>query len=77
VLQVGKNVDKWLGLLSARQVFPFGLGDENVANSKHGGKRILLMEHLGAITDDHGMIYDCNLTITATNNKRIELQSIF
>ncbi|XP_020628317.1 S-adenosyl-L-methionine-dependent tRNA 4-demethylwyosine synthase-like [Orbicella faveolata] len=34
---VGKNVDKWLGLLSARQVFPFGLGDENVANSKHGG----------------------------------------
>ncbi|KAL9981267.1 hypothetical protein ACROYT_G009944 [Oculina patagonica] len=34
---VGKNVDKWLGLLSARRVFPFGMGDENVANSKHGG----------------------------------------
>ncbi|KAJ7387044.1 S-adenosyl-L-methionine-dependent tRNA 4-demethylwyosine synthase [Desmophyllum pertusum] len=34
---VGKNVDKWLDLLSARRVFPFGMGDENVANSKHGG----------------------------------------
>ena len=43
VLQVGKNVDKWLGLLSARQVFPFGMGDENVANSKHGGKRIIIV----------------------------------
>lgn len=41
LLQVGKNVDKWLGLLSARRVFPFGMGDENVANSKHGGKNIL------------------------------------
>ena len=43
VLQVGKNVDKWLGLLSARQVFPFGMGDENVANSKYGGKRIIIV----------------------------------
>ena len=38
VLQVGKDVNKWLALLSARQVFPFGMGDEHVANSKHGGK---------------------------------------
>ncbi|RMX47239.1 hypothetical protein pdam_00012924 [Pocillopora damicornis] len=34
---VGKRVDKWLELLCAKRVFPFGMGDENVANSKHGG----------------------------------------
>jgi len=34
---VGRNVDKWLELLSARRVFPFGVGDENITNSKHGG----------------------------------------
>ncbi|CAH3108575.1 unnamed protein product [Porites lobata] len=35
--RVGRNLDKWLELLSAKRVFPFGVGDENVANSKHGG----------------------------------------
>ena len=39
--QVGKRVDKWLELLCARRVFPFGMGDENVANSKHGGMELL------------------------------------
>lgn len=46
VLQVGKNVNKWLVLLSARQVFPFGMGDENIANSKHGGKDIFIIVQL-------------------------------
>ena len=31
-------MDKWLEMLSARRVFSFGVGDENVANSKHGGE---------------------------------------
>ena len=39
--QVGKRVDKWLELLCAKRVFPFGMGDENVANSKHGGMELL------------------------------------
>ena len=59
VLQVGKNVDKWLGLLSAKQVFPFGMGDENVANSKHGGKDILsivVRVICGFMTDEHSSI---------------------
>ena len=70
VLQVGKNVDKWLGLLSGKQVFPFGMGDENVANSKHGGKDILLIVprvNWGSMTDEPGMIYIC-LTATTTHN---------
>ena len=46
VLQVGKNVNKWFALLSARQVFPFGMGDENIANSKHGGKDIFIIVQL-------------------------------
>ncbi|XP_029212555.2 LOW QUALITY PROTEIN: S-adenosyl-L-methionine-dependent tRNA 4-demethylwyosine synthase TYW1-like [Acropora millepora] len=34
---VGRNVDKRLEILSARKLFPLGVGDENLANSKHGG----------------------------------------
>ena len=35
---VGKGVFEWLEQLSAAAVFPLGLGDQNVAESKHGGK---------------------------------------
>ncbi|XP_033628293.1 S-adenosyl-L-methionine-dependent tRNA 4-demethylwyosine synthase TYW1-like [Asterias rubens] len=35
--QVGKNVDSWLSILSASAVVERGEGDQNVAESKHGG----------------------------------------
>lgn len=35
---VGINVDKWLSDLSATRVLPLGVSDENVAESKNGGK---------------------------------------
>lgn len=34
---VAKNLDKTLHMLSASRLHPLGLGDENVAESKHGG----------------------------------------
>lgn len=33
---VGRNIDLWLGQLGAERFSPFGLGDENVAESLHG-----------------------------------------
>ena len=33
---MGRNIDKWLGELGAEHFAPFGLGDENVADSLHG-----------------------------------------
>jgi tRNA wybutosine-synthesizing protein 1 len=35
--KVARNVDEWLGLLSAKRVISVGLGDNNVVASIHGG----------------------------------------
>ena len=37
-VKVGSNVDKWLNDLSAMRILPLGISDENVAQSKNGGK---------------------------------------
>ncbi|KAL5016324.1 hypothetical protein ScPMuIL_005913 [Solemya velum] len=34
---VGRNIDTWLGNLSAARVISLGIGDENSAESEHGG----------------------------------------
>ena len=34
----GKNLFDWLGRLSGTAVHPLGLGDQNVAQSTHGGE---------------------------------------
>lgn len=35
---VGRNLFDWLSRLSGTSVYPLGLGDQNVAQSVHGGK---------------------------------------
>ena len=37
MLQVGRNIDTWLHQLSATPLQSFTPGDENTAESKHGG----------------------------------------
>ena len=34
---VGRNLFLWLGQLSGTAAYPLGEGDQNVAQSKHGG----------------------------------------
>lgn len=35
-LQLGKNIDKWLWMLSAKRIMSRGEGDCNVVKSRHG-----------------------------------------
>ena len=40
VLQVGQNVDTWMHQLSATRLQTFTAGNDNTAESKHGGKSL-------------------------------------
>jgi len=46
MMQVGRRVDRWLHSLSGQRVTTFGLGDEDVVNSKHGGNMLHSLDNV-------------------------------